>query len=324
MRVATAAVPPGFVSSPAASPPRAAWPTRGAAAAAPDMPYVEGVTHHYVEVDGVRLHYAEAGSGEPLVLLHGFPQNWYMWRSLVPELAKHYRVIAPDTRGAGWSDAPAGGYGKEQLADEVAKLMDAVGAPRARVMGHDWGGWIGFQLALRHPEKVQQYVALSIATPWPGDRALATEFWRLAYQPVLAAPVLGAALLQRPLFVRTMLRAAARHDRWSTADFAAFTEPYRDAAHARAGSAMYRTFLMHELLPWARGELRSQRLDPQTLLLVGEHDGVIKPKLVAGYERFSRDMRAEFIPNAGHFLPEEQPGVVLDRVLEFFGARSDD
>lgn len=294
--------------------------------ALPGLPQLPGVTHHVVTVNGVRIHYAEAGQGEPLLLLHGFPQNWYMWRDLIPELAKHYRVLAPDTKGAGWSEAPApgrgaeSGYGKAQLADDAAAFLDAVGAPRARVMGHDWGGWIGFQLALRHPEKVRQYVALSIATPWPGDGALAADFWRLAYQPVLAAPVLGAALLRQPTFVRAMLHAAARHDRWTPAQEAAFTGPYRDPAHAAAGSAMYRTFLASELLPWARGEWRTQRLEPQTLLLVGDHDAVIKPGLVAGYERFSRDMRAEFVPDAGHFLPEEQPQAVLDRVLPFFAA----
>lgn len=307
-------------TSPAAGPRHPAGAAGGGAGpdvASPPMPRVPGVSHRYVTIDGVRLHYAEAGSGPPLVLLHGFPQNWYMWRDLIPTLAKHYRVIAPDTRGAGWSEAPRDGYGKEQLADEVAKLMDAVGAPRARVMGHDWGGFIGFMLALRHPDKVEQYLALNIATPWS---SINRDAWRLMYQPVLAAPVLGAALLRQPLFVRSMLWAASRHRPWSDADYEAFTGPYRDGARSAAGSAMYGTFLTRELVPWARGRYRDARLEPQTLLLVGEHDPVIRPRVVAGYERHARDMRHEFIPDAGHFLAEERPDVVLDRALDFFGA----
>lgn len=281
------------------------------------MPHVPGVKHRYVDVGGVRHHYAEAGQGEPLVLIHGFPQNWYMWRKVIPELAKHYRVIAPDMRGAGWSDAPKGGYGKEQIADEIATFMDAVGAPRARVMAHDWGGYVGFMLALRHPEKVEKYVALNIATPWPSAKAL-PDAWRFAYQPVLGTPLLGAALLRSTSVIRTMLERAAEHDTWSPGDVEAFAGPYRDPAHAAAGSAMYRTFLARELLPWARGAYADATLEPSTLLLVGAKDPVIRPELVEGFERHSRDMRAEFIPDAGHFLAEERPDVVLDRALAFF------
>jgi pimeloyl-ACP methyl ester carboxylesterase len=270
-------------------------------------------------VDGVRYHYAEAGSGEPLVLLHGFPQNWYMWRDLIPGLAKHYRVIAPDTRGAGWTDAPNGGYGKDQLADDIAKFMDNVGAPRARVMGHDWGGFIGFMLAMRHPDKVSQYLALDIATPWPNAKFLPNA-WRLLYQPVLAAPLLGAALLRQPLFVKSMLWGASKIRPWSDKDVSVFAAPFRDAARAAAGSEMYRTFLKKDIIPWARGDYKKTRLEPPTLLLVGEHDPVIRPSLIEGYEKYSRDMHAEYLPGAGHFLPEEQPEVVLDRALTFFGA----
>ncbi|MCW2926648.1 MAG: putative hydrolase or acyltransferase of alpha/beta superfamily [Thermoleophilia bacterium] len=282
------------------------------------MPHVDGVVHKYADVDGVRLHYAEAGAGEPLVLIHGFPQNWYMWRKVIPELSKHYRVIAPDMRGTGWSDAPRTGYGKEQIADELAAFMDEVGAPRAKVMGHDWGGYVGFMLALRHPEKVEKYLALNIATPWPSAKAI-PDAWRFGYQPVLAAPVLGAALLRRPAVIRAMLEGAAHHDTWSETDRNAFSEPYRDRAHSEAGSAMYRTFLSRELLPWARGAYRDQQLEPSTLLLVGEHDPVIRPNVIAGFREHSRDMDAEFVPDTGHFLAEEQPGVVVDRALDFFG-----
>ena len=146
------------------APRRGSLPRVAATGRPPSLP---GVVHRWVTVNGVRWHYAEAGQGEPLVLIHGFPQNWYMWRKLIPELARHYRVIAIDMKGAGWSDAPASGYGKEQLADEIAAVMRAIGAPRARVMAHDWGGYIGFLLALRHPDAVAKYVALDIATPWP-------------------------------------------------------------------------------------------------------------------------------------------------------------
>jgi pimeloyl-ACP methyl ester carboxylesterase len=285
----------------------------------PPLPSVPGVTHKFVDVNGVRLHYAEAGKGEPLVLIHGFPENWYMWREIMPELAKHYRVIAPDMRGAGWSDAPATGYGKEQMADELAAFMDKVGAPKARVMAHDWGGFVGFLLALRHPEKVRQYLAMDIATPWPSRQAL-PDVWRMGYQPVLAAPVLGAALLRSQKFIEGLLRGASKIDRWSERDFEALAAPYSDPAHAAAGSAMYRTFLSQELMPWARGRYSGQRLEPQTLLLVGEEDPVIRPAVVAGTEQHARDLTTEFVPGAGHFLPEERPDVVVARALEFFGA----
>jgi pimeloyl-ACP methyl ester carboxylesterase len=293
---------------------RGSLPRVAATAGPPSLP---GVVHRWVTVGGVRWHYAEAGQGEPLVLIHGFPQNWYMWRRLIPELARHYRVIAIDMKGAGWSDAPATGYGKEQLADEIAAVMRAIGAPRARVMAHDWGGFIGFLLALRHPDAVAKYLALDIATPWPSPKAL-PDAWRLLYQPVLAAPTLGAALLRSTTFIRTMLHAAAERDAWSEEDVRAFAAPYADPAHAAAGSAMYRTFLARELLPWARGAYSTSRLEPSTLLLVGERDAVIRRELIDGYERHSRDMHAEFIPGAGHFLPEERPDVVLARALAFF------
>ncbi len=82
------------------------------------MPDVDGVQHRFVDVEGIRLHVAEAGEGEPLLMLHGWPQNWFMWRHLVPALGGRYRLLMPDLRGFGWSDAPASGYGTERLATD--------------------------------------------------------------------------------------------------------------------------------------------------------------------------------------------------------------
>src|SRR5215203_217806 len=100
------------------------------------MPDVEGVSHRYVQIDG-----AEAGSGPPLVLLHGWPQNWYCWRRVAPLVMHRYRVIMPDLRGHGWSSAPNRGYDKDQLATDVLRTADELGLDEFGLVGHDWGGW---------------------------------------------------------------------------------------------------------------------------------------------------------------------------------------
>jgi pimeloyl-ACP methyl ester carboxylesterase len=105
-----------------------------------DLPHVDGVEHRFLELPGLRVHVAEAGEGEPLVMLHGWPQHWYEWRHLIPSLAKRYRVICPDLRGLGWTDAPPSGYEKEELASDVLALLELLGLDRVKLVGHDWGG----------------------------------------------------------------------------------------------------------------------------------------------------------------------------------------
>src|SRR5437762_1306670 len=108
------------------------------------MPELPGVEHRFVDLDGLRIHIADAGEGDPLVLLHGWPQNWWSWHRLIPPLAERYRVIALDTRGSGWSDAPNGGYDKETMAADVVGVLDQLGLDRVRMIGHDVGGYLGF------------------------------------------------------------------------------------------------------------------------------------------------------------------------------------
>src|SRR4051812_34988639 len=169
----------------------------GAPAGAPDLPPLAGVTHRFVDLGDVRLHVAEAGAGPALVLLHGWPQHWWSWRRLIPTLARHHRVLAVDLRGWGWSSAPPGDYAKREFADDVVALLDALGIDRARVMGHDWGGYTALLLALEHPSRVERVVALDIAPPWttaPRARHLALPVFA-SYQVLLATPGLGPATM---------------------------------------------------------------------------------------------------------------------------------
>ena len=98
------------------------------------FPALDGVRHRFVQLPGLRVHVAEAGAGEPLVLLHGFPQHWWGWRKVLPALAEHYRVIAPDLRGAGWTEAPRHGYTEEQLVSDVIGLLDALEVHRGQLV----------------------------------------------------------------------------------------------------------------------------------------------------------------------------------------------
>ena len=132
-------------------------------------PTLDSIRHDFVDAAGLRMHVVEAGppDGEPVLVLHGWPQNWYQWRHQIPALAgAGYRVIVPDLRGFGQTDAPPDGYGKENMATDVLNLMDAMGLERVRLLAHDWGGWIAFILCVRAPERFSRYVALNIPHLW--------------------------------------------------------------------------------------------------------------------------------------------------------------
>lgn len=146
--------------------------TSGVAPDSSDAVASAGVEHRFVETGGIRIHVVTAGppTGEPVVLLHGFPETWYEWRHAIPELAERYRVIVPDTRGFGESDKPAGPYTRSMLAADIAGVLDALGVARTAVVGHDWGGIIAFKLAVDWPGRVSKLALLdTLCTVWhPG------------------------------------------------------------------------------------------------------------------------------------------------------------
>lgn len=287
-----------------------------------EMPQVDGVSHRWVEARGVRFHVAEAGSGEDAVLLlHGWPQNWYEWRHLMPALAGRHRVLAMDLRGFGWSDAPRHGYPKENLATDVLAVLDALGLERVKLVGHDWGGWIGFLLCLRAPRRFERYLALNIAHPWVELGASLPHAWRFWYQQVIAAPGIGYLAHRSGRFVRFILRSWGGGPRiWDEATVAAFADPLAEPARARAGVQMYRTFNWREVWPIVRGAYAGQRLTVPTLLLFGEDDVPVHPDLLTGWEKHADEMKVELVPGCGHFIADERPDLVAARARDLFAA----
>jgi pimeloyl-ACP methyl ester carboxylesterase len=264
------------------------------------------------------MHVAEAGSGPPLLLLHGWPQHWWCWRKLIPTLASEYRVLAPDLRGFGWSDAPAGNYAKATFAADALALLDAEEIERVPVIAHDWGAYAAFLLALRHPERLQRLLALDIAPPWGRPRRPSPRhLWMpllASYQVALATPLLGPRLLTAsPHAVRTVIRAgSAPSARWSDAQLDVYADVLREPTRAAASAACYRTFLRREL-PATLARRREPELRVPSLLAMGAQSPlrrVLDPQP-------GPNLRVESIPDAGHFLPEEAPDAVLALAAEW-------
>ena len=271
-----------------------------------EPPELSGVRHEYVDAGGLRTHVALAGPDDapPVLLVHGWPQSWWAWRHVIPMLAERFRVIAVDLRGHGWSDAPPGGYDKEQLASDMLAVLDALAIERVTWIGHDWGGWTGFLAALRAPERFERLLALCIPHPWvkPDLRRLAVL---LSYQGPISLPIVGLRVAD-PM-VRRILQVGRGGDRLDRADVALFAEHLPPAVTV----AMYRTFLTRELVPLAKGRYANAALQVPTTLMVGRADAVTggtTPGPVEGQPR----LHVEVLDRVAHWVPEQRPQAVID------------
>ncbi|MCW2925892.1 MAG: alpha/beta hydrolase fold protein [Thermoleophilia bacterium] len=289
------------------------------------MPRLDGVEHRYVDAAGLRVHVAELGdpAAPPLVLLHGWPQHWYCWRLVAPLLARDHRVLMPDLRGFGWTDAPTRGYGKHQLARDVLAALDALDVDRFALVGHDWGSMVGFRACLDAPDRIASFVSMNGGHPWmrPGPLDSLNGVARmLPYQGGIAAPLLGSAFVRHvmlPATDRLMRRAGSWDEAAATTYRAQFDEPER----VEASVQLYRTWLTREL-PALRATVGRRRLRVPTLLLHGAHDPVLRPGLVSsGVDRMA-NLRFELVPRAGHFVQEDQPEVVASRILGHVAAHA--
>jgi len=284
-------------------------------------PELDGVTHRFVELPGLTMHVAEAGDGAPLLLLHGFPQHWWGWLKVLPALAEHYRVIAPNLRGAGWTDAPRTGYDADQLLADVVALLDVLELDCVRLIGHDWGALVGFLLCLHHPERVERFVSLAIPHPFVRFQPrLLAAFPRLWFQYAIATPVLGPALLSRgrqPLAHHLLDNYTSDPTAFSAADRELFVAQYRDRDRARAGSALYRNFIVPIFGRVLAGRYRTMRLTTPTLIVFGGDDPNMSAALLDGHRPYADELVVEELPGASHFLVDEQPDAVAQRVLSF-------
>lgn len=291
--------------------------------ALPDLP---GVTHQWLDVDGLHVHVAQAGSGPAVLLLHGFPQHWWQWRHLIGPLAAHHRVVCPDFRGAGWSGAPPGGYTRDRLLADTLAVLDALDLERVDLLSHDYGALVGYQLCLQHPQRVGRHLALSIPPPYFGfDARLVAAIARHAwFDMLLPLPLAGPRLLasERQWLPRQIFTDHSTPGALAPEDLEVFLAPLRDPARAHAAAALYRHFILPEAVRTMTGRYRGQRLRTPTLLLIGANDPVMRPDYLHGIHDHVDDLQLQVVPDASHFLADDQPDAVTAHALTLLATPS--
>jgi pimeloyl-ACP methyl ester carboxylesterase len=271
-------------------------------------------THHAAYVNGIRLHYVRAGSGDPVVLLHGWPQTWYMWRKIIPALAARHTVIAPDMRGFGESSKPIDGYDKKTVAEDIYQLVRKLGFEKVFLVGHDLGGPTAYAYAWAHPEDVRRLVILDVALTID-DAEFAEYYKRLFHLSFHAQPDIAVALVSGR--ERTYLTHFYRHcynpGAFSAADIDEYVTCFSAPGAMRASMAHYGA-LPTDLEQ--RKEMAKTPLEMPVLALGGEMSfgkGVLR-----SCQQVARDVRGGVIDGCAHWVAEEQPEELSRRLLAFF------
>ncbi|NHN48622.1 alpha/beta hydrolase [Halostella sp. JP-L12] len=297
-------------------------------------------THEHAAVNGVRLHYVAAGpdEGTPVVLLHGFPEFWYSWRHQIDALADAgYRVVAPDMRGYNVSEKPRGvsAYRVGTLARDVAALVDRVAGGEAHVVGHDWGGVVAWETAIRYPETVASLTAMNAPHPGPFLRELRTldQAKRSWYTLYFQLPRLPEAGFRAGDFrvLETMFRdGAVRADAFTDEDVRRYKRALGRPGALTAALNYYRALGRGTIRQRVRkavyggdgsdvtdATLSPVRVDQPSLVLWGMEDEALSPRLLDGIEEWVPTVRIQRLVDASHWVQNDAPTEVNDHLLSF-------
>jgi pimeloyl-ACP methyl ester carboxylesterase len=299
----------------------------GSVSGAPELPagFADTFTSRYVDTGELRQHVVTGGQGPPLLLLHGWPQTWYAWRLVMPELARHFSVVAPDQRGTGLSGRPADGYDTGTLASDLVALMDALGHQRFAMAGHDTGMWIGYALAADHPDRLDR---LAVAeTPLPG----------VSPSPPLFAPErLNNALwhfaFNRLAEVNDQLVTGREHIYfgWQFASKAAKKLPDYAVQHyvgtlAASPEALHASFEIYRALDATiaqNQQRKAQRLTLPILAIGGQYS--LGEQVADTMKLAADDVQALVVPGCAHWVPEETPEETLAALTTFLAPYRED
>lgn len=274
--------------------------------------------HDYADLGDVRLHYVTGGAGPAIVFLHGWPQTWYMWRDVLPGMMQSHRVIAVDMRGLGDSSRPVSGYDAKTLAQDIWCLMhDVLGEDRFFVAAHDWGGPVAYALAAQHREAVRAMAIFDAPVPGDGSVLTALGRWHFGFhnEPDLPEAMVAG---REDLYLRYMFRkGGARPDAISEDAQCEYLRTYTQPGAMRAGFNYYRA--MSQNAKDNQAFIRQGKLQMPILVYGGGAANVGRGLYAMdSWQRAAADVRGGVADGCGHWIPEERPAWVVERLQEFF------
>ncbi|PSK92239.1 alpha/beta fold hydrolase [Taibaiella chishuiensis] len=280
--------------------------------------HLTGFVNKETEVNGVNLHYVEGGSGQPLVLIPGWPETWWAYHKVMPLLAATYRVIAVDLRGMGSSGKPLEGYDKKNMAKDIYELTRQLNCGQVHICGHDIGAHVAFSFAANYPDATAKLVMLDTPHPDASMYQLPmlpvpgldyTYPWWLAFNQVKALPEALLAGRMR-LVIDWVFKALLQDDR-SISDFdkAVYSRAYDSEAGIRASNAWYQAFTRDIQ------DIATYNKVTAPVLCIASAAGY--DMLQASLTQFATGFNMELVADSGHFLLAEKPGAVAHALLSF-------
>jgi len=270
--------------------------------------------HHSAIVNGVKIHYVSGGKGEPLLLVHGFGQNWYMWNRLLPELSKHFTVIAPDMRGVGESGKPAGGYDKKNMAVDMHELMKKLGYKNVNLAGHDIGLMVAYAYAAQFPGEVKKLALMDALLPgiepvWSQVKAQAWWFGFFA-QPNSGKLVSGRVGM---FFTDFWPVVGFQKNAFTKAETAEFIRAYSVPGATTGAFNWFGQFNQD-----AKDNVLFAKKKLAIPVLAMGSDHFAGAFLAAHAKLVATDVRESIIKDSGHWVVQENTAQVQKDLLAFF------
>jgi epoxide hydrolase 4 len=284
-----------------------------------------GLSHNYIQTNGIQLHYVSQGQGPLMLMLHGFPEFWYSWRYQIPEFAKDYKVIALDLRGYNESEKPRekAAYRMTELIKDVEGVIKGLGYERCVLVGHDWGGAIAWSFAYAHPEMLEKLIVMNLPHPAKFAQALRSnpqQMVRSWYILFFQIPWLPELLLQFDgyrVIASAFIDSAINRDAFTPQDL----EAYKKAA-AKPGALTAMLNYYRNIFPGIFDHTAWEVLQVSTLMIWGENDQALGKELTYDTQVYVNDFELRYIPNCSHWVQQEQPNLVNQYMRNFLNSKS--